>query len=227
MTDKAKNNWTEKNPRGALQLTFLILVCVYLLPAALLGTIFFVLLTKLFRIRWIWVLNIGLFAVTLLLFLEEYRAGFVLPLSDFLLQTQAVNVSLIRDLFSDGLSSSLFFMYQTMLWQVLSFSLLVAAVLATFELIPNSAHEKEMRSLQKRKKTESGDIKDSVVSKTLERLDEKCEENYDGTVLGVSKTTNRAVGLPDKFVNQLVLVLGTTGGGKTITLRRFYQRAIV
>lgn len=33
--------------------------------------------------------------------------------------------------------------------------------------------------------------------------------------------------IPDQDINQVVLVLGTTGGGKTITLRRFYKRAIM
>jgi conjugal transfer pilus assembly protein TraD len=32
--------------------------------------------------------------------------------------------------------------------------------------------------------------------------------------------------IPDQAINQMVLVLGTTGGGKTVTLRRFYQRAL-
>ena len=47
-----------------------------------------------------------------------------------------------------------------------------------------------------------------------------------GTVLGISKYSGECSTVPDKDVNQVVMVLGTTGSGKTITLRRFYQRAI-
>lgn len=42
----------------------------------------------------------------------------------------------------------------------------------------------------------------------------------------MSKYSGAPLIIADKDVNQILLVLGTTGGGKTVTLRRFYQRAI-
>ena len=58
------------------------------------------------------------------------------------------------------------------------------------------------------------------------RLSEIDEDDFDGTVLGVSTQSHKPVVVPDDHVNQMVLVLGTTGGGKTVTLRRFYHRAL-
>jgi DNA helicase HerA-like ATPase len=100
---------------------------------------------------------------------------------------------------------------------------LVVGICSVLELIPNSAHEKQLRALQRGTRTVQNEVKDSAIEKTLSRIS---DDDHDVTVLGVSKSTNQGLGLPDDFVNQLVLVLGTTGAGKTITLRRFYQRAM-
>ena len=51
--------------------------------------------------------------------------------------------------------------------------------------------------------------------------------DVDGTLLGVSTSNGNAVVVADSVVNQLVMVLGTTGAGKTITLRRFFKRALL
>lgn len=47
-----------------------------------------------------------------------------------------------------------------------------------------------------------------------------------GTVLGYSQYTGDSIVVSDSAVNQVLLVLGTTGSGKTVTLRCFYDRAI-
>ncbi len=116
MTDKAsQSNWIEKNPRLALQLTFFILAFVYLWPAACLGVILFLLLTKLLRIQWFWVLGAGVLSVALFLFFAEFQSSFDLSLFSFLPQTESQNIQLIRDLRFYGFSATLFFVYQIFL----------------------------------------------------------------------------------------------------------------
>src|SRR5205085_497921 len=68
------------------------------------------------------------------------------------------------------------------------------------------------------------ELDEKIITKALNNLR---DDEHDGTVLGVSKYTGKFLTILDKDINQVMLVLGTTGGGKTVTLRRFYQRAIV
>ncbi|MBS0185882.1 MAG: type IV secretion system DNA-binding domain-containing protein [Proteobacteria bacterium] len=52
-------------------------------------------------------------------------------------------------------------------------------------------------------------------------------EEQQGVLLGVSESTGKDIIIPDFVLNQGVMILGTTGGGKSITLRRFYEHAII
>ncbi len=52
-------------------------------------------------------------------------------------------------------------------------------------------------------------------------------ETVQGVLLGTSLSTGKNIVIPDFVLNQGVMILGTTGGGKSITLRRFYERAIL
>jgi len=91
-------------------------------------------------------------------------------------------------------------------------------------LIQDNSHKATMKSLQEGKRPEA---RKEISAKKLESALKSINElEFDSTVLGVSKYTGNYAVVPDGYVNQNVLVLGTTGGGKTITLRRFYHRAI-
>ena len=107
---------------------------------------------------------------------------------------------------------------------IIGISCLITSLLTVFDLIPNNAHEKELMSIHKAQGVKSKELKET---KTQKSLNELREENYNGTLLGISKYNGLPVVLPDNFVNQIILVLGTTGGGKTVTLKRFYSRAVI
>lgn len=104
------------------------------------------------------------------------------------------------------------------------FPVLIAGMLSLADLIPVNPHIKTLNSLASGKgffgEKELGEKAIKSALNTLPDL------HATGTILGVSKNTGDTVILDDKAVNQVALVLGTTGGGKTITLRRFFDRAV-
>jgi len=65
-------------------------------------------------------------------------------------------------------------------------------------------------------------LTDYVVDKAIHEVWYFCSPK----VLLVLRET-AAVVIPDRYINQIALVLGTTGSGKTVTLQRFYQRAMM
>lgn len=105
-----------------------------------------------------------------------------------------------------------------------SFPPFFTAILRAIDLIPDKPYQNEMRALQNGKHILTPEISDQEIKIALGKIN---ESDYDATVLGVSKYTGKCVTIPDWYINQVLLVLGTTGSGKTITLRRFYQRAIM
>lgn len=107
---------------------------------------------------------------------------------------------------------------------VIGTPLFITSVFSLIKLIPSNPHENAMSALHKGELNPMKEKTDSEISKAISKIK---EERHDGTVLGVSKWTGECVVINDRDINQVLLVLGTTGSGKTITLRRFYKRAII
>ena len=104
------------------------------------------------------------------------------------------------------------------------YSIFIVGLFSTIDLIPDNPYESEIEALHKGEHAASSELSDDRITVALNKIR---DEEHDGTVLGVSKNTGECVVIPDRDINQVLLVLGTTGSGKTITLRRFYQRAII
>ncbi len=98
-----------------------------------------------------------------------------------------------------------------------------AGLLNLIDLIRENPHGQVMELLHKGKHITLAEVSEKDIAKAMTKIR---EEEHDGTVLGISKYTGKCTVIPDRDINQVLLVLGTTGSGKTITLRRFYQRAI-
>lgn len=107
---------------------------------------------------------------------------------------------------------------------LIGYPMLMAGTLSTIDLIPSNPYEKEISALHQGQHNKLPEKNEKEIAIALKKI---CDEDHDGTVLGISKYTGNCSVIPDRDVNQVLLVLGTTGSGKTITLRRFYQRAIM
>lgn len=129
-------------------------------------------------------------------------------------------------LFQDGLQAGCLYLFTIPLFYYffISMPFIVLGIACLLRQIPVSVHEKTLQAVHKGHAGKCSELKDKVINKKLAGLK---TDIISEVVLGISKYTGKMVTLPDKYVNQLVLVLGTTGAGKTITLRRFYERAFL
>lgn len=115
-------------------------------------------------------------------------------------------------------------LYQYGLSYLLGYAVVFAGVFSLIDLIKDSPHKKIMDALHKGEHlVERAELTEKQIQSKIKHLDDTLAN---GTLLGVSTYTGKTAVLPDYYINQVALVLGTTGAGKTITLRRFYQRAI-
>lgn len=211
------------NNRGLAQITFLLCVCVWQTFPALIGMVLFILLVRVLRIDWRYLAGVGgsiLVGAVLIL-------GWLHQLADFFPNGWQINMQWWTLGTSLSVADALRLSFGKGLFYVISVPIQMVGIMALMELIPASAHERQLKALQRG--NVSGNIlpfqkSSSSLERTLERVS---DEDHDGTLLGVSASSGKPVIMPDNNVNQLALILGTTGGGKTVTLRRFYRRALL
>ncbi len=135
-----------------------------------------------------------------------------------------LNSIIWKEIFTGQVWFALCHIYYQGLPYIGGFAPLLASILFAIDEIPVNPHEV---SLKKLGKGQYQDILDEISEKKIDQLFKKMEEkDVQGTLLGISKRSGNPLIIPDKDINQIILVLGTTGAGKTITLRRFYQHAI-
>ena len=220
----AFDQFIDNHPRECLQLVMIVASLIWFTPVGLLAVILYVILSRLYPMQWWLLLGAGGLLASSIFAIDSYQLIGHLSLSRYLLDGFNVNSIIWKSVASGNQSYALHYFYQYGLGYLIGIPLLLAGMLRVAELIQDSPHKKMITALQKGKHLNvREELNDRKIEVSLRKLD---DSKHDGTVLGVSKYTGKPVVLPDYFINQVLLVLGTTGSGKTITLRRFYKRAI-
>jgi len=208
------NDYIDGHPRECLMILAMILGFIWQsIPTLLAFTIYMIYLKVIKAPRWS-LIAVGIFAgLIAILFHLSIVKGFHLNKAfwGLLIENKVVEAG--------------YFILTDNVAYVLCFPIIMAGILSLIDLIKGNPHEKPMKELQEGTHPNARvDIDEVAISKALHRLS---DSDHDGTLLGVSMNNAQPLVIPDHYVNQVALVLGTTGAGKTITLRRFYKRALI
>ena len=223
MNDSHKiDDYIQAHPRETLWFVIIAVFFVWQSLVAILGIILYGLLSRYLRLEWWIVLLMGVVMAVMAVLLQKYYWG--MPVTKFIHEGLRLNEAFWGQWYRNGFGRAFVFYYHNAVNYIAGFPLLIASILDMVNLIPNNPHRAAMQDLQNSvTKTASLEISDEAVDQALKKLR---EDDHDGTVLGVSRYTGKYSVIADRDINQVMLVLGTTGAGKTITLRRFYKRAI-
>jgi conjugal transfer pilus assembly protein TraD len=218
-----ENDFFRQHPREGIQLLLLGGCFIWQSAIVVVGLLCYALLGMALKVRW-WVpLSVGLGS----LFLNE-MIGFLLPHSSihflsWLKYSFAINVAFWKINLLSGMEDGIHYLLRVEFIYLVGISLVLSSILTLIDLYFIHPHQQALVSLKNRQRVHTEKNNQAIIEKKLATLD---DDRVEGTALGVAIQTGQPVIISDKHLNQIALVLGTTGGGKTITLRRFFHRAI-
>jgi hypothetical protein len=215
-------SWIHAHPRASVRIFIFTIFFVWQSVPAFIGGIIF---TVLYWNKWVKplpMLVLGVLTACLCLILEDFHHHWA-NIANILNAAWELNLvfwlEMIQGNYRDGIIS----LFKNGANFILGLPGLIAGLLLTIEYIYINPHKKVMSALHQGIPIENAEVSVNVLNSKMNQLPNR---HTDGTVLGVSTQNGKPIILSDHDVNHIVLVLGTTGGGKTITLRRFYDRAI-
>jgi len=218
------NAYIQANPRQSLQLVLILLCLIWMSPVCLFGLILYLALSRAAKVQWWLLLTVGFCMAVMMVMIDAKFSGRKMNVAQFMMEGFHWHAVFWKLLVTRSGSLAFIFLYKYMLSYVAGFPLLFAGILSTIDLVSDNPHRRMIDALQKGEHiNEQKDLPDKKIESALKKLK---DTEVEGTILGVSTYTGNPVVIPDWYVNQIVMVLGTTGSGKTVTLQRFYQRAI-
>jgi len=220
MNDKL-NDYINSHPKESLAFLTIVLFFIWQSVTLIIALTLYFLSSRFYKLQW-WVLLImGLVIAAFTIVFERYYLS--ISLVQYIKIGFKLNKIFWLEIFKGQILQAVLFIIKNGSNYLLGVPLLIVGLLNTIHLIPNNPHESKMKSLRKGKLDQASELTNKQMDTLLNAID---ETKYDGTVLGISKLSKKCVVVPDHAINHVVFILGTTGGGKSITLQRFMQRAI-
>lgn len=218
------DDFINNNPKESFQLLLALACFIWQTPVSVLGGLIYFIIRKIVKIKWWYLFIPGLIFACISFSVYSYDIGKV-SLQQYIVHGFAINKLFWSKVIKYQGWEAIQFLYQYGKLYWLGLPLLLTGILRAIDLIEDDVHKKAIKALKNGEHvSDKKEMNEKAVQIALKRID---ENKHDGTVLGVSKYNGKPVVIPDYFINQVMLVLGTTGAGKTITLRRFYKRAII
>ncbi len=216
------NQYINTHPKESLQIITVVLCFVWMSPVAILGLILYVIVTKMMKYPWWLTLGLGSLLAIITILISTYMGS--ISAKSYLINGFTLNKYFWKLFFTKPNFSAAAYLSDYAYSYILGFPFLMAGILSTVELINENPHKSIINAIQKGEHYQ--DKKDLPAKKIEKALKQLNNVNANGVILGVSTYTAKSILIPDHYINQIVLVLGTTGSGKTVTLQRFYKRAI-
>jgi hypothetical protein len=218
------NAYIKANPRQSLKMLLFAVCFVWVTPVCVFGLILYLLLSKVARVQWWLSLTAGSCLALIIVMIDLKYSARGINLAAFMKEGFTWNYGFWKLMITCSGPCAIKFMLKYMMSYVAEFSLIFAGILSAVDLIEDNPHRLMIDALQKGEHINvRKELSEKKINAALRKLN---DADADGTILGVSTYTGSPVIIPDRFINQIVMVLGTTGAGKTVTLRRFYRRAI-
>jgi len=219
--DNRINQFIENNPKQSLQLLFIAICLVWMSGAALFGLVLYLIFSRVFTLQWWITLAIGALFALEAIFLNT---GNGISIKSYLLNGFTVNLGFWKLVFIKTDFTPILYLLHYAGSYLFGFPVLIAGIFSMIDLIAENPHKPVIDAIQKGEHyQERTELSERKINKAMRQL-KYTEAN--GVLLGVSTYTAKPVVLPDHYINQILLVLGTTGSGKSVTLQRFYDRAI-
>ena len=217
-------SWVNANPRESMKIALVGALFIWQSVPTLLGLGVYYGSLRYRAEQFPWLLRIALFVTLPCVALQLYWMNAFSPWA-YLEFGWQLNVTIWRLLISGQYAQGAFCILYMGICYTAALPSAIAASIAAVNLIPLNVHKQTLSALQRGRQSQLDTPEKSEldIKKGLAQLAPYAKN---GTVLGVSMLSGQPVIVNDHAVNQVVLVLGTTGGGKTITLRRFIDRAI-
>jgi conjugal transfer pilus assembly protein TraD len=216
------NQYISTHPKESLQLLTIGLCLFWISGVAILGLIVYFILSKIIKCDWWIILVLGAASALTMVLMSRYFNGIEPKL--YLMSGFTLNKYFWKLIFTKTAFSALDYLWNYGNTYLIGFPLLLAGILSTIDQFKESPHKTTIDAIKKGEHyQEKKELPAKKINQALQRLS---NDNANGVLLGVSTFTAKPIVMPDHYINQIILVLGTTGSGKTVTLQRFYQRAI-